>query len=331
MPLSHAASETSPNHQWREGHIVDVRVRLWDEESHAGLADVLNEKEPIEVFLVGDFFVDGNLKPQTGDILRGFLINHPFSGYWLLDRVDTLEHSTLVSLTPEEEALLHKQHKQDRRASRLVNGATYVGRVVRWDKAQNTGEIKVRSIKAKVPFSQSAYVLRNTIPKKSDQVSFVLGKRHDQWIATRVIPQGYAIGFADQASLQPSGTLMDGGISSVILASAFVLLHLLAVSMISLPVAVAYLILSCLLLTLYRFDKRTAEHDGRHLPDVILHLLAFIGGWPGGLIAQLRYRHHNASIRFIRIFWASAVLNVIFTYFFLVYWLDHPALAFLKN
>lgn len=328
-----ATSPTTPAvpHKWRQGRIVDVRVRLWDEQSRSGLADVLSEQEPIAVFLVSDFFDNAELKPQQGDILRGLLTHHPYDGHWLLDRIDRADHSALVSLTPEEEELLHKQEKENRRQSRLVNGATYVGRVVSWDKALNSGYIKVRSIKAKVPFAHSAYILRKTIPNKSDQVSFVLGKRDGKWIATRVIPQGYAIGLADQASISPSGTLMDGGISSVVLASAFALLHLTAVSFISLPVAVFYLILSCLLLTLYRFDKRTAQNDGRRLPDIILHLIAFIGGWPGGLIAQLRYRHHNASIRFIRIFWTTAVLNVIFTYLFLVHWLDNPMFSFLKN
>ncbi len=336
-PLPHGTQHDDAHEEaerkWREGRIVDVQVKIWDAEKRAGVADVLTEKDPPRVFLVEELFANSGLTPQPGDILRGLLHSHTFGGHWLLDSADSVEHSSLTQRTPEEEEeALHKQRKEARRMEQLVNGETYVGKVVRWRDDEAAGYIKVQSLKAKVYFPQSSFVFRDKRPEKHQRVSFVAGRRGDQWVATRVIPQGYTIGFADQPTEQTSGTLMSGSFSEVVLAIAFVCLHLSAVAFLSLPVAAAYLLLSCLLLWLYRFDKRTAQASGRtSVPDTILHLLSLIGGWPGGLMAQLRYHHHTANIRFVRIFWFTVAANVVWTYIFLVYLLNRPELAFLKN
>lgn len=333
LPIDDYEDESAEQEQrWREGRIVDVAVRIWDEEKRAGVADVLTETNPPRVFLVGDMFAATDLSPQPGDVLRGILHTHPFGGHWLLDSAENAATSGLQHRSPEEEEALHKQRKQAKRLDQLVNGETYVGKVVRWRDEEQAGYIKVQSIKVRVYFPQSAFVFRNKRPEKRQRVSFVLGRRNGEWVATRVIPQGYSIGFADQPSEQASGTLMSGGFSEALLAVAFVLLHLSAVSFISLQVAVAYLLLSCLLLSLYRFDKRAAQASGRtSVPDFVLHLLSALGGWPGGLLAQLRYNHHTANIRFIRIFWFTVALNVVWTYLFLVHLISRPEFVFLKN
>ena len=129
----------------------------------------------------------------------------------------------------------------------------------------------------------------------------------------------------------PSGTLLGGGFSEMLLGSAFILLFLAAVSFISLPTASAYLLLSSLLLLLYRTDKRSAQSGRARVPDMVLHLLAALGGWPGGLMAQMRYQHHTSNIRFVRTFWLSVAVNAVGTYLLLVYWADTSALAFLKS
>ena len=102
-------------------------------------------------------------------------------------------------------------------------------------------------------------------------------------------------------------------------------------SFISLPLAAAYLLASCLLLILYRTDKRSAQSGRTRVPDGVLHLLAMLGGWPGGLLAQMRYQQHTANIRFVRAFWFSVALNAVGTYVVLVYFIGSPAFAFLKN
>lgn len=319
--------------KWREGRIVDAVVRIWDAAECSGVAEVVagdGNEPPLSVFLVSDLFAATDLSPQPGDVLRGVLQSHPFGGYWLLDSAENAVSSSLQRRSPEEEEALHKERKQAKRQDKLVNGETYVGKVVRWRDEERSGYIKVKSIKARVFFPQSAFVFRDKQPIKHQQVSFVLGRRKGEWVATRVIPQGYALGWADRES-PPSGTLLGGGFSEMLLGSAFILLFLAAVSFISLPTASAYLLLSSLLLLLYRTDKRSAQSGRARVPDMVLHLLAALGGWPGGLMAQMRYQHHTSNIRFVRTFWLSVAVNAVGTYLLLVYWADTSALAFLKS
>ncbi len=313
------AAETG--REWREGRIVDAAVRVWDAAERTGIADVVSNSEdepPISVFLVGDLFAATDLSPQPGDVLRGVLQSHPFGGHWLLDSAENAATSSLQRRSPEEEEALFKERKQAKRQDKLVNGETYVGKVVRWRDEERAGYIKVKSIKARVFFPQSAFVFRDKRPAKHQQVSFVLGRRRGEWVATRVIPQGYELGWADREST-PSGTVLGGGFSETLLGSAFILLYLAAVSFISLPLASAYLLASCLLLILYRTDKRSAQNGRTRVPDFVLHLLAVLGGWPGGLLAQMRYQHHTANIGFVRAFWFSVALNAVGSYVLLVY------------
>ena len=143
-----------PGRKWREGRIVDAAVRVWDASERTGMADVVNngDEPPLSVFLVGDLFAATDLSPEPGDVLRGVLQSHPVSGYWLLDSAENAATSSLQRRSPEEEEALHKERKQAKRQDKLVNGETYVGKVVRWNEEEKSGYIKVKSIKARVFF-----------------------------------------------------------------------------------------------------------------------------------------------------------------------------------
>ena len=39
----------------------------------------------------------------------------------------------------------------------------------------------------------------------------------------------------------------------------------------------------------YGLDKRKAVNGGRRVSERTLHLMAFLGGWPGALMAQRHY------------------------------------------
>lgn len=53
----------------------------------------------------------------------------------------------------------------------------------------------------------------------------------------------------------------------------------------------------------YRSDKHRAERGDSRVPESTLHLLSLLGGWPGALLAQQRYRHKTAKLSFQLIFW----------------------------
>ena len=60
----------------------------------------------------------------------------------------------------------------------------------------------------------------------------------------------------------------------------------------------------------YGWDKRQAVVGGRRAPERTLHLLAFLGGWPGAWLAQRRFRHKTRKLSFQITFWCIVVLHL---------------------
>lgn len=80
----------------------------------------------------------------------------------------------------------------------------------------------------------------------------------------------------------------------------------------SVPVIVP---LACMLLSIasylvYWWDKDAATAKLRRTPESTLHLLDLLGGWPGALIAQQRFRHKTAKASFQSTFWITVLLNI---------------------
>jgi uncharacterized membrane protein YsdA (DUF1294 family)/cold shock CspA family protein len=78
------------------------------------------------------------------------------------------------------------------------------------------------------------------------------------------------------------------------------------------PPSMLYLVLlaSAMSLVFYALDKRYAKRGERRVPENVLHLLAFVGGWPGAALAQQWLRHKSAKRAFQVVFWMTVVLNV---------------------
>lgn len=70
-----------------------------------------------------------------------------------------------------------------------------------------------------------------------------------------------------------------------------------------------YLIASTITFLAYGFDKSAAMNDRRRTPEMTLHLLSLVGGWPGALVAQQVFHHKSRKLEFRTIFWLTVVLN----------------------
>ena len=70
------------------------------------------------------------------------------------------------------------------------------------------------------------------------------------------------------------------------------------------------LVMSLACFVAYGWDKRRASHGGRRIPERTLHLLAFLGGWPGALLGQRFFRHKTKKLSFLIAFWAVVALHV---------------------
>lgn len=73
---------------------------------------------------------------------------------------------------------------------------------------------------------------------------------------------------------------------------------------------------SVMTLVMYSIDKAAARHSWRRIPEIHLHLLSLVGGWPGALIAQQLLRHKTRKQPFQTLFWLTVVVNL-----GLVWWL----------
>lgn len=63
-------------------------------------------------------------------------------------------------------------------------------------------------------------------------------------------------------------------------------------------------------LALYGYDKWAALKDRLRVPELLLHLLALIGGSPAGFVAQSLFRHKTVKRSFQVAFWVIAVAQI---------------------
>lgn len=77
------------------------------------------------------------------------------------------------------------------------------------------------------------------------------------------------------------------------------------------PIFGAYLFMSILTYAFYWADKRRAETDRWRVTETALHVMEALGGWPGGLVAQMALRHKNMKRDFQMVFWAIVTIHVV--------------------
>jgi len=75
--------------------------------------------------------------------------------------------------------------------------------------------------------------------------------------------------------------------------------------------------LSISTLGLYGYDKAQAQGGGPRVPELVLHLLAALGGTPGAYLGMRLFRHKTNKSRFQAIFWliVAAQLGVVAWWF----------------
>lgn len=73
----------------------------------------------------------------------------------------------------------------------------------------------------------------------------------------------------------------------------------------------AWLLMSAVSYIAYVLDKEAAgKPRRRRTPEVTLHTLDLLGGWPGALIAQQQIRHKTVKASFQAAFWFTVVANL---------------------
>ena len=74
----------------------------------------------------------------------------------------------------------------------------------------------------------------------------------------------------------------------------------------------AYLIsINLITLLFYGYDKYQARSNGFRIPEIVLHLLALIGGSPGALLGQILFRHKTRKVKFSFVFIMIVIIQVV--------------------
>lgn len=71
-----------------------------------------------------------------------------------------------------------------------------------------------------------------------------------------------------------------------------------------------YLATSVLSFAAYALDKLAAVWGMFRVPEIVLHVLALCGGWPGALMAQQLLRHKTVKKEFRQVFWLTVMINI---------------------
>ena len=61
---------------------------------------------------------------------------------------------------------------------------------------------------------------------------------------------------------------------------------------------------------LYGFDKAQSKSSGRRIPEVVLHWLALLGGFPGGWAGRSVFRHKTRKASFVFVLALSTAIHL---------------------
>lgn len=71
-----------------------------------------------------------------------------------------------------------------------------------------------------------------------------------------------------------------------------------------------YILLSTITFITYWIDKSAAKNNRWRISENTLHLLSFLGGWPGAYLAQNILRHKSIKKQFKQVYWLTVMLNI---------------------
>ena len=155
----------------------------------------------------------------------------------------------------------------------------------------------------------SAWPRDNGRPKLNQTVSFEVelgakGKRakNVQLLQVRQV-----------AKLSERAERAQWGVATLFAIPAFLVLYVIVAFIWKTPLWIAGLYIAASLATFiaYAADKSAAANGSRRTPENTLHALAFVGGWPGALLAQQFLRHKSTKQEFRQVFWGTVIANIV--------------------
>jgi uncharacterized membrane protein YsdA (DUF1294 family)/cold shock CspA family protein len=173
------------------------------------------------------------------------------------------------------------------------------GTITTWKNDKGFGFITPDQGGQQVFFHISDLLTHQARPGEQMKVSFTLGYDQHQR------PRATNIRLTQRQTALPTLPFVTAG--------AFFLILTLWTYLVALPVWVPaiYLVVSLTTFYVYGVDKAHAAHGTQRVPEATLHLLEFLGGWPGALVAQVYYRHKTIKASFQADYLIAVIANLL--------------------
>ncbi len=184
----------------------------------------------------------------------------------------------------------------------------FEGALISWDDARGFGFIEPDQGGAQIFVHIKTIVNRQGRPQIGQRYSFEIelgpqGKKR----AKNVLPA---------QALRPIGSRRDSqaqwGTATLFVIPLFVFVYGVVTVLWRPPswVALFYVVASAVTFVVYRLDKAAASSQRRRTPEIHLHALSMLCGWPGALLAQQFLRHKSAKAEFRAAFWSTVGFNI---------------------
>lgn len=178
------------------------------------------------------------------------------------------------------------------------------GTITQWKDEKNYGFITPRGGGEPVFVHVTAFGVQGRRPAGGETVSFEVGRNAEgQTYAKGVTypdapsdPQS-----SPHAHLRvslPVFCIFVAGLAALVLSG-----HVPAL------LAVFYAVMSLITFAAYALDRIAAQAGGWQAREAGLHLMAFLCGWPGALLAQCAFSHKVRQAGFLTTFWITVTLN----------------------
>lgn len=184
----------------------------------------------------------------------------------------------------------------------------YQGQISEWNDERGFGFVRPRDSAGRVFVHISAFPRGSRRPSLDEPVSYELGQD------ARGRPRATNVTYLVSSPLTREGQGPSQGLIFA-LAVAVTFFALVLVAVIGGPlhwaVMVVYLLASIVTYLAYADDKRASQGGRWRTKEGMLLFLGLAGGWPGGLIAQHRFRHKTKKVSFQVRYWLTVVLNCV--------------------
>ena len=181
----------------------------------------------------------------------------------------------------------------------------YRGTITNWIDKKGFGFIAPNGGGNQVFVHITSFANRQRRPVGNEIVTYEIGTD------TKGRARARRVTFSDESLPSTYSPAYNFGLLMLAAAFLFFISATTLAGMLPLAVLWIYLIASFITFFVYAFDKSAARNDRWRTQESTLHLFAFLGGWPGALVAQRLFHHKSKKQSFQIVFWVTVILNCV--------------------